>query len=284
MYSASGRLDDEIVESYDFKQSLNFLKGFGPMSGEQEFEGGAVTKAVMLDGRTIAFRVSEKGEGAGAGGEGKLRYELFSGEPLTKSVEDSVAERVASFFSLGDDIKPFYSMAKSKDARFYPLVERLWGLHQVKFPTLLEASCWAILSQRVQRPIALRMKRALIERFGGSIELEGKTYCAFPDHTKLKDATVKELLAATRNQRTVQRLTSLLASFDELGEDFLRTAPYDKASARLQTIKGIGDLVVAIHPLPRAREDRGASARQYPVAVEEDRASLRAGREDGGGD
>jgi 3-methyladenine DNA glycosylase/8-oxoguanine DNA glycosylase len=54
-------------------------------------------------------------------------------------------------------------------------------------------------------------------------------------------ATTKQLLEATRNQRTVQRLASLLTSFDELDEGFLRDAPYEKASARLQKVKGIGD-------------------------------------------
>jgi DNA-3-methyladenine glycosylase II len=85
------------------------------------------------------------------------------------------------------------------------------------------------------------MKRALTEKFGGSLEVDGKTYWAFPDYTKLGHATPKELLEAVRNQRAMLRLTSLLASFDELDEGFLRTAPYEKAAARLQKVKGIGD-------------------------------------------
>jgi DNA-3-methyladenine glycosylase II len=229
------------MEPFDFQQSLNFLEGFGPMSGEQQFERGAVTKAVMLEGQTVVFRVSEGQEEGAARGKPKLRYELFSQEPLTKSVEDSVARRIAFFLSLSDDVKPFYTIAERDDAKFYPLVERSWGLHQVKFLTLLEISCWAILSQRVQRPIALRMKRAITERFGGRLELDGRTYSAFPDFMTLKGARPKELLEVTRNQRAMQRLTSLLTTFDELDEDFLRAAPYDKATARLQKVKGIGE-------------------------------------------
>jgi DNA-3-methyladenine glycosylase II len=240
-FSASGELDDAIVEPFEFHQSLNFIRGFGPMSGEQQVEGGGVTKAIMVEGQTVVFRVSERRAKGSGSGESRLIYELFSQEPLTKSVEDSVAKRISFFLSLGDDVKPFYSIAKKEDAKFHPLVERLWGLHQVKFLTLLEISCWAILAQRVQRPIALRIKRALTEKFGGSLELDGKTYWAFPDHTKLKLATTKQLLEATRNQRMVQRLASLLMSFDELDEGFLRNAPYEKAAERLQKVKGIGD-------------------------------------------
>jgi len=227
-----GELED-ATEPFDFKQSLNFLGGFGPMSGEQQFDRGAITKAIMVDGQTVVFKLSEESS--------KLRYEMFSQGPLPKSVEDAVARRIAFFLSLKDDVKPFYAIAKRDDPKFYPLVERSWGLHQVKFLTLMEISCWAILTQRVQRPIAFRMKRAITEKFGGSLELDGKTYWAFPDYTKLKDAKPKELLEMTRNQRAMLRMASLLESFDDLDEDYLLTAPYDKATARLQKVKGIGD-------------------------------------------
>jgi len=235
LFSASGELDDAIVEPFEFQQSLRFLKGFGPMSGEQQLEEGRLTKAIVVDGQTVVLRVGEKG-----GKESRLGYELFSHEPL-RPVEDSVAERIAFFLSLGDDVKEFYSIAEKEDAKFHALIERSWGLHQVKFPTLLEICCWAIIVQRVQRPIALRMKRVLTEKFGGSIELDGKTYWAFPDYTKLRGATPKQLLDATKSQRAMQRLTSLLSSFDELDESFLRSAPYEKATARLQRVNGIGD-------------------------------------------
>ena len=224
-----------MIEPFEFRQSLKFLRGFGPMSGEQQLEEGRITKAIMVEGQTVVLRVGEKG-----GKESGLRYELFSQEPL-KPIEDSVVERISFFLSLGDDVKQFYSIAEKEDVRFYPLIEGSWGLHQVKFPTLMEISCWAIIVQRVQRPIALRMKRAIAERFGGSIELDGKTYWAFPDYNRLKDATPRQLHEATKSQRAAKRLTSLLSYFDELDEAFLRSAPYDKATARLQKVDGIGD-------------------------------------------
>jgi len=236
----AGELED-AVEPFEFQQSLNFLYGFGPMSGEQQIESGTITKAIMVDGQTVVFRVSEASRETAARGKSKLLYEMFSQELITRSVEDSVARRIAFFLSLDDDVEPFYAIVKRDDDEFYPLVEMSWGLHQVKFLTLLEISCWAILSQRVQRTIALRMKRAIMEKFGGSLDIDGKTYWAFPDFTKLKDAKPKELLEVTRNQRTMQRLASLLSTFDELDEDFLKTAPYDKATARLEKVKGIGD-------------------------------------------
>jgi DNA-3-methyladenine glycosylase II len=232
LHTRSGTLD--AVQPFDFQKSRGFLRGFGPMAGEQSLEGGQVTKAIMVEGQVVAFRVKAE-EGP------RMRYELISEEPLAGSLADSVAERISFFLSLGDDVNPFYAIAKERDPKFYPLIERWWGLHHVKFLTLLELECWAIIAQRLQRPIALRIKRALTEKFGGSIEVDGMTYWAFPDRSRLGEATPKQLLEATRNQRTMQRLVSLVESLDDLDENFLRTAPYEKAEARLQKVRGIGE-------------------------------------------
>jgi DNA-3-methyladenine glycosylase II len=258
LHSASGTL--EAVEPFDFRRSLDFVSGFGPTSGEQLVEQGRITKAVMVEGQTVVFRV----EAAAADGVipssssssssstttaadrqgrtgGLLRYELFSAEPLSPPIVAAVAERISSFLSLRDDVNAFYSIAKERDPRFVPVIEDLRGLHQVRFMTLLEVSCWAIMAQRVQMAVARRMKQAITERFGGSLEVEGKTYWAFPDRTRLAGATARELLEATKNQRTTVRLVSLVGSLDDLDEDFLRSAPIDKAEARLKKVNGIGE-------------------------------------------
>jgi len=233
LHSKTGTLD--AVEPYDFRRSLDFLQGFGPMSGEQSVEGGSATKAVMVEGQVVAVRLGKARKAAA------VDYELFSVEPISPKLADSMAERISFFLSLKDDVRPFYSIAKDKDPKFYPIIERAWGLHQVKFPSLLEITCWALINQRIQRPVALRIKRALTERYGGSIEVDGKAYWAFPDRSRLERAGAKELLELTRNQRIAQRLVSLTGMLDELDEGFLATAPYEKAKERLEKVRGIGE-------------------------------------------
>jgi DNA-3-methyladenine glycosylase II len=233
LHTMSGTL--KVVEPFAFQRSMDFLEGFSPMAGEQHIGDGAITKAIMVDGRVVVFRVKDAGRD-----DSMLSYELFSEERLESGSVKTVEERVSFFLSLDDDVQQFYSIAKD-DPAYYPKVKELWGLHHVKFPSLLEISAWAIINQRIQRQIALRMKRALMERYGGSIEVEGRAYRAFPDYQRFKAATPKELLSLTRNQRTAERLGSLLDHFEELDEGFLRTAPYEKASERLRKVKGIGD-------------------------------------------
>jgi len=229
LHSETGTLD--VVEPFEFRRSLAFVRGFGPMSGQQEVDGDSITKAVMVGGQVVVFRVSE-GKGA------RLEYRLFSSEPVSEEAAKGMGGRIAFFLSLDDDVGRFYSIAKEKDPKFYPLVESAWGLHHVKFLTFLEIACWALINQRIQRPIALRIRRSLTERLGASLEVDGKVYWAFPDGARLRAATPAQLLETTKNQRITRRLLSLASSLDEA---FLRTAPFEKAKARLENVHGIGE-------------------------------------------
>ena len=233
MHSESGTL--ETVAPFDYGKSLAFLGRFRPLGGEQEIGDGRLTKGVIVDGSMAVYRLS-----AVKGGKDSLSYEVFSEEKLGEKAVKEFEEGVSFFLSLRDDLGEFYSIAK-KDASFYPKVKELWGLHHVKFPSLIEISCWAILAQRVQMPVAKRMKEKIVERFGGKMDFDGKTYRAFPDYGRLKGARPSELLEATRNQRSAVRLGSLIENFGDLDESFLRTALYEKAEERLRRVNGIGE-------------------------------------------
>ncbi|MGH9920454.1 MAG: DNA-3-methyladenine glycosylase family protein [Nitrososphaerales archaeon] len=232
LHSETGTLG--AVEPFEFRRSLAFVKGFGPMSVQQEVDGDSITRAVIVDGQVVVFRVSE-GKGA------RLEYRLFSPEPISEETAKGMGGRIAFFLSLDDDVGRFYSIAKENDPKFYPLVESAWGLHHVKFLTFLEIASWALINQRIQRPIALRIRRSLMERFGASLEVDGKLYWAFPDGARLRAATAAQLLETTKNQRITRRLLSLASSLDELDEGFLRTALFEKAKARLEGVYGVGE-------------------------------------------
>jgi DNA-3-methyladenine glycosylase II len=232
LHSETGTV--EAVEPFEFRKSLAFVRGFESMSGQEESDGDSITKAVMVDGQVVAFRVKE-----GRGNE--LEYKLFSSEAISDKAASEVGGRIAFFLSLDDDVRQFYSIAREKDPKFYPVVESARGLHHVKFLTFLEIASWALINQRIQKPIALRIKRSLTERFGESLEVDGKLYWAFPDRARFNAATPAQLLETTKNQRITRRLLSLASSLDELDETFLRTALYEKARARLENVHGIGE-------------------------------------------
>jgi DNA-3-methyladenine glycosylase II len=217
---------------FDFGKSLAFLGGFSPMSEEQVITSTMLTKALKIEGHTVAFRLSS------AGTPERVAYTLFSEQPLP--ARKAVTDRISFFLSLQDDLKPFYAIAQ-EDVHFAPIIDELYGLHQVKFPTLCEAACWAVLSQHTAIPIARKMKRAIMERYGSSIELDGHVYHAYPELDDIAGISLPELTRLINNELRAYYLSEVIRGLAEIDENFLRTAPYEEAEARLREIKGIGE-------------------------------------------
>lgn len=235
MYNTSGTL--KATRPFDLAKSIMFLEKFGPMRGEQELRGGTITKALMVNGQTMLFSVKQ----SSGLDDPRVEFKLRSANPLEKTLSEDAAKRISSFLSLEDNLTPFYETARKKDPKFYPVVGRLWGFHHVKFLSLLEIASWAILAQHTPLSAAKKMKHALIERFGGGLEVDGKTLWAFPDYFCLKKTSFEELSKLTGNHRKAEYLCSFFSAYEKLDEKFLLSASFDEAKSWLMGIKGIGE-------------------------------------------
>jgi DNA-3-methyladenine glycosylase II len=227
----------EIVPPFSLYRSARFLEMFRPMKEEQEVIDGSIAKAIMVNGQDILFKIKQKGNGD----SDPVEYDLISNEPLAKTVCESVTHRISFFLSLKEDVIPFYEIARKEDPKFYPVVERFWGFHHVKFLTLLEAATWAILAQRAPLSLAKKMKRRLIERFGWSIEVDGKRFWAFPDYSRVKNTSTKELYPIISNKKRAESLGSLFRDYEKIDEGSLLKLDFDEAKKVLMQINGIGD-------------------------------------------
>jgi DNA-3-methyladenine glycosylase II len=234
MHNVSGTL--EVTPPFNLIRSTRFLEKFRPMKDEQEIIDGSIEKALMINGQTILFRVKQKG----TKDNDPVEYDLTSNEKITKSVCESATERISFLLSVKEDIKPFYEIAK-KDLTFYPLIERFWGFHHVKFPTLLETATWAILVQRAPILVAKKAKQRLIERYGWSIEFEGSKFWAFPDYSRVKNTSAKEIYLIIHNKKKAEYLASLFATYGEINEESLLKLEFDEAKKVLMQIDGIGE-------------------------------------------
>ena len=234
LHSVTGTLTPRAP--FDYTKTLGFLFGFGPTGGEQAFTGNTLTKALTVNGRAIAFEVWSQGDIE----QPRLVYRLSSEQPLSEEEHTAVADRIRFFLSLDDDLHAFYAIGRA-DPPFAPVIERLYGLHQPRFLTPFEIACWAILGQRLPWRVAHRIKLALVERFGTGITLHGEIYRAFPEPWQLAKVETGELAAVVRNERKVEYLRAVIQFFNEVDEQFLRSAPFDEVAARIQAIRGIGD-------------------------------------------
>ncbi|HEY6460748.1 MAG TPA: hypothetical protein VIY73_11380 [Polyangiaceae bacterium] len=219
---------------FDFAHTLAFVEGFSPMASEQHVDGGRITKAISIDGRAVVYRV----ESDGVREHPRLRVELVTGAALSEDTRTSVVHRVVWSFGGHDDLAAFYDAAAT-DAAFEPLTRRYRGLRHVRFPSPFEAACWAAINQRIQLPVARRMKEALLRHAGPSLVVDGVEHRAFPEASAvaaLDDATVERLVPGRRGKT----VAALARSFAAVDESFLRDAPIDEVRAWLRAIPGVG--------------------------------------------
>lgn len=234
LYSEEGSL--RPTPPFDFAKSLDFLGTFPPMQKDQTVSEASLTKAVRVGGRTIVFQLNPTGTIKMPG----LRYLLFSDHPFSRGLTDLVTDRISFFLSLSDNLDQFYRIAIN-DPSFAPILQKLYGLHQVKFLTPFECACWAVLSQRNQLSAARNAKQVLLEGFGTSLGVKGNVYRAFPEPGQLADASKEQLKGLIKHERREEYLGNVIRAFNEIDERFLRTTDYDKVEEWLMNIKGIGE-------------------------------------------
>ena len=233
LYSTHGTLTP--TPPFDFEKSLDFLGFFAPMEGEQLLTARALAKAVLIHGQIVVFEIAASGSIE----QPRLDYMLRSDWPIADSTRAAAEDRITFFLSLCDDLRPFYAIGLD-DLPFAPVIERLYGYHQVKFLTPFENACWAVLTQRTPIPIAKKLKQALVERFGASLAIDDQRYLAFPEPTRLAAADPAELLELVGNPRRAEYLQAAARAFSGADEAWLRAAPYAEAEAWLRAIKGMG--------------------------------------------
>ncbi len=234
MYQETGTLTP--TPPFDFSKSLQFLGIFGPTKNEQTVSTHSLTKAISIDGQTVVFQLTSIGTTEKPG----LEYTLFSAKPFSQAMENAVVERITFFLSLKDDLQPFYRLGRA-DPDFAPIIEHLYGYHQVKFLTPFENACWAVLTQRNPMKIAQQTKQALVEKYGSSLEVSGSVYWAFPEPMQIAVVDESELFKTIRNDRRTEYIVAVARAFSEADEEFLKTASDEAVEAWLRNIKGIGE-------------------------------------------
>lgn len=234
LYTAQGTLTP--VAPFDFEKSLDFIGEFSPMSGEQTLAPCSLTKTISLNGNAIVFQIT----GQGTVDKPALAYTLYSAQKLSAQEQETVLKRIRFFLSLDDDLTAFYALGK-RDKKFASVIERFYGLHQVKFLTPFENAIWAILTQRQPIRVAHQVKIALLEKYGARLTVNGQEFRAFPEVSQLFPVTAEELNEIVHNERKVQYLRAVIDAFQNVDEKFLYEAPTADIHAWLLNIKGIGD-------------------------------------------
>jgi DNA-3-methyladenine glycosylase II len=234
IYESSGKLFPN--PPFDFSKSLNFTVMFTPTSDEQTISNLSLTKAVYIKNMTMAFKV----EDIGTVDEPVLFYTLYAYDEISDEIKFELLERINFYLSLEDGLKDFYSLGRD-DIEFNPILEDLYGLHQVKFLTPFEGAAWAVLSQRISMKVAHLMKDRLTKAVGDNIQVDKVDYWTFPDAHQVKNLGAEKLQSIIKNKRKSEYLIAVADAFNEVNENFLIKAPIDEVKNWLLNIKGIGE-------------------------------------------
>ena len=171
----------------------------------------------------------------------KLRVEAFLAEVRRKVIEN----RVRWILGTDDEIKGFYKAALA-DKKCALIVKNLYGLRAPRTPTVFEALIVAITEQQIALPVAVALRKRLVEKYGESLEVKGKQYFAFPTPealTQLRPAEIRKLGLSTRKAEYIIGVSKKVAQ-GELDLEKMKALDQKKILTVLTKIRGLGPWTV----------------------------------------
>ncbi len=166
------------------------------------------------------------------------RPELFVSVKPRVSEDDNreIKDKVSFMFSIEDDLREFYSIAK-KDLILKYAIKDLYGLKVQTMPTLFEGLVIGFCLQWVSFQRGVKMMDCLIGRYGDRVN----DYYAFPTPEALAKASIKELKECKLGFRAerIKWISEKVAKGLNLEE--LKSLPDDQLREALVKIKWVGE-------------------------------------------
>ena len=218
-----------VSKPFSLRQSIEFIQRFPPCRADYAMTDESITAAVSIDGVARCFTIR---------GDRDVTVDVPDDAPAVARA--ALVQRAAHLVGANDDVGELYRRAKG-DAPFEAVIERLRGLHHVRFLTLGEIAVYAVMMQRTPIALAARLKRRFVERFGQRVD----GLYAFPDLAELETLTADEIHDAIHHRPKADKIAACVRGVARIGERFLTTAPYAEARDALLAIPGIGPFSAA---------------------------------------
>lgn len=242
---------------FDFAATARFLR-FSDAEAVDTFTSGRYRRAIHFGERLFLLAVEsqdacESPEGASDSLAGTsespedgsappaLQVTLAPEQFATPEIMDEAARTVRGMFSLEHDLKGWRARL-TRDPLMRKLEAAHRGLHLPRWPTLFEALLTSILLQQIATSVAITFRRRVVERFGERLEVEGRTYFAFPRAERLRRASVEELraLGLSNAKATCIIEVARACAAGELSSATLEREDNETIIARLSSLRGIG--------------------------------------------
>ena len=160
---------------------------------------------------------------------------------LSASTRTTVERTVRKMLGLDVDPEPLQALAEA-ERRLRPTALALRGMRPPRFAELFEAFVNVVPFQQVSLDAGVAIVGRLVERFGASLEHEGRRFYALPTARVIAEARLDVLRKcglSLRKSETLRNVANAIAS-GELSEEKLAHMSSKEAMRVLAELKGIG--------------------------------------------
>jgi len=214
------------VPPFNFELTATYLHVLPPA----RYSEGTFSRILRLrSGKLVLVSVSF------IGSIDRPRLSISTRPEVSHEDQEEVKDKISFMFSIGDDLKGFYSIAK-KDPVLKHAIKDLYGLKIQTTPTLFEGLVIGFCLQWVSFQRGVEMIGCLVEKYGERVN----DYYAFPSPQALAEATLEELKDCKLGFRAarVKWISEMVARGLDL--ERLKSLPDNQLKAELLKIKWVG--------------------------------------------
>jgi DNA-3-methyladenine glycosylase II len=152
-----------------------------------------------------------------------------------------VTDTIHRMFALDLDILKFYDRVAG-DKELSWATQALYGLRPAQTESVFEALVEAVIGQQISANVARKIRDAVVDRYGISVEMDGMQFCSFPRPEALFEAAPEDLRSLSLSFRKVEYIKEIARRSIEGEFDLTRFGSLSKEEIIDEMIKvrGVG--------------------------------------------
>ncbi len=221
---------------FDFGLTAGSHTYFRGTYGADMLEDGDYRRLLNIDGRLVLAHVRSTGTTNEPALMVTAQGPQVSGKDLA-----AVSDLMAWNLGIDADMGGFYQSVKGEPV-LESVTSQLYGLHPTRAVSVFEAMVLAILGQQIAAAVARIVRTLLIETYGQTLGVDGKTYHCFPTPATLLEAGIDGLRKMKLSQRKAEYVLGIAQEIEDgaLDLEALKHSTDEEVVARVTRLRGVG--------------------------------------------
>lgn len=234
------RINISITPTSPFDFDSTFHKPDHFTSGDNEWKSGTRWQAFNWKGKSLGLIFSNKGTVE----KPQIDVGIYSSLQLGGEYTDSLIKEIKYRFNLDMNLKGFYEKF-SDDKIIAPVITKWRGMRPGQPSSLYEYLIIGIVLQNATVRRSVSMFKALLEKYGESVEFDGKKLWCFWGEGELKNVSVEKLRSLKVGYRAkyIKKIDDAFIN-DNFDEYKLRNMDLEIQQSELLKLYGVGPATV----------------------------------------